>query len=135
MKFAEWLMAGVITIPPSSIGQQAFDQVTSHAFLQQLGRDEVYYFISQGVAESLLVHRVEPAFPHGGMVGRVSGSVIVAFELAKDGSVVHPMVVSGPALLRFPVLAAVRQWKFKPYLLRGEPVTVATSVKLTVSNF
>ncbi len=114
---------------------QEFDQVTSKEFLKQLLQDDVYNFISSKMAESLTIHRVEPVLPHGDMMARVSGTVIIAFEITGDGKVHHAMAVSGPKLLQSPVLAAVRQWTFKPYTLRGEPTTVATSIQLTVSNF
>jgi len=122
-----------------AVGQSAppqqFDQVTSREFLKQLLEDGVYNFISSEVAESLVTNSVEPVLPHGDMMARVSGTVIIAFEITKDGRVRHAMAVSGPKLLQAPVLTAVRQWTFKPYLLRGEPTTVATSIQWTVSNF
>jgi TonB family protein len=118
------------TSPP-----QVFDPVTSREFLKQLVEDGVYNFISSKVAEGLVIHRVDPVLPHGDMMPRVSGTVIIAFEITKDGKVRRAMAVSGPKLLQPPVLAAVRQWTFKPYPLHGEPTTVATSIPLTVSNF
>ena len=60
--------------------------------------------------------------------------MIIAFEITKDGKVRHAMAVSGPRLLQGPVLAAVRQWTFKPYMLGGQPTIVATSFALAVSN-
>jgi outer membrane biosynthesis protein TonB len=65
----------------------------------------------------------------------VSGTVIIAFELTKEGKVRHAMPVSGPRLLRPTILAAVKLWTFKPYLINGEPITVATSIPVTLSNF
>jgi TonB family protein len=126
-------------IPASDFAQsepgERLDQVTSKEFLQQLIQDRVYFFIAPKVAESLLTHRVEPTLPHGDMMARVSGTVIVALEITKDGKVRHPMVVSGPRLLQPLALAAVKQWAFKPFVLNGEPMTVATSIPLTMSNF
>ena len=114
---------------------QRLDQVTSKEFLQQLIQDNVYFFIAPKAAESLLTHRVEPVMPHGDMMARISGTVIVAFEITRDGKVRHAMAVSGPQLLRPTVLAAVKQWTFKTFVLNGEPTIVATSIPLTVSNF
>ena len=130
-----FLVLLIVPAAAQSAPNQQFDQVTSKEFLQQLLQDGVYNFISSGIAESLVIHRVEPVLPHGDMMPRVSGTVIVAFELNKDGKVRHPMAVSGPKLLQAPVLAAVKHWTFKPYMLFGEPTTVATSIQLTVSNF
>jgi len=138
MKAPYVLLLSVLLLAPAecqSAPPQQFDQVTSREFLKQLLQDGVYNFISSKMAESLTIHRVEPVLPHGDMMPRVSGTVIIAFEISKDGKVRHAMAVSGPKLLQAPVLAAVRQWTFKPCMLTGEPTTVATSLQLTVSNF
>jgi TonB family protein len=122
-------------ITAQTVPTQLHDQATAREFHRQLMDDGIYIFISSKVAESLIIHRVEPVLPHGDMVARVSGTVVVVFEISKDGKVRRAMVVSGPKLLQSPVLAAVKQWTFKPYLLRGEPTGVETSIQLTVSNF
>jgi TonB family protein len=111
------------------------DQVTSKAFLQQLLADGVYFFISSDYAKSLLVHHVEPVVPSSDVIGaRITGTVIIAFEITKDGKVRHAMAVSGPRMLQPLVLAAVKQWTFRPYMLGDVPTTVATSIALKVSN-
>jgi hypothetical protein len=130
-----WLLMFACAAVAQTKPQPALDQVTSREFLKQLLADGVYNFISAGVAESLLTHRVEPVIPHGDMMARVSGTVIVAFEITKDGHVRHAMAVSGPMLLKVPVVAAVKQWTFKPYALGGEMMMVATSIPVAVSNF
>jgi hypothetical protein len=138
MKALYVLLLSVLLLAPAegqSTPPQQFDQVTSREFLKQLLQDEVYNFISSKMAESLTIHRVEPVLSHSDITARVSGTVIIAFEISKNGKVCHAMAVSGPKLLQAPVLAAVRQWTFKPYMLTGEPTIVATSIQLTVSNF
>lgn len=127
-------MGSVLGIAQREPGQ-LLDQVTSKEFLQQLIQDNVYLFIAPKAAESLLAHRVEPTMPHGEMMARVSGTVIIAFEISRGGKVRHAMVVSGPKLLRPTALAAVKQWTFKPFMLNGEATTVATSIPLTMSNY
>jgi TonB family protein len=124
-----------IYAPSQTQPSQQFDQVTSREFLKQLLQDGVYNFVSSTTAESLITHRAEPVTPHGDMMARVSGTVIIAFEITKDGKVRHAMVVSGPRMLQGPVLAAFRQWTFKPYTPHGEPTTVACSIPITFSNF
>jgi TonB family protein len=114
---------------------QSLDQVTSKRFLQQLIQDNVYFFISSKAVEGLLAKRVEPVIPHRDMMARVSGTVIIAFEITSEGKVRHAMAVSGPALLRPAVLSAVKQWTFRPFVLNGKATTVATSIPLTVSTF
>jgi TonB family protein len=114
---------------------QLLNQVTSKEFLQQLIQDNVYLFIAPKATESLLAHRVEPVIPRGDMMARVSGTVIIAFEITREGKVRHATAVAGPALLRPAVLAAVEQWTFEPFRLNGKATTVATSIPVTVSNF
>ncbi len=136
---ASTLLLVLAVAPAISLGQreagERVDVATSKEFLRQLIQDGVYFFIAPKVAESLITQRVEPILPHPDMAARVSGTVIIGFEITKEGRVRHAKAVSGPLLLQEPVLAAVRQWKFKPYTINGEAVTVATSIPLTVSNF
>ena len=137
MKLARFLLLllFVTTLHAQTVSQPVYDQVTSRAFLEQLLQDGIYNFISTGVADSLLEHRVDIVWPHHGMGARITGTVIVAFEISKDGQVMHPMAVSGPALLRAPVVKAIAQWKFRPYKVNNQVVAVAVSYPLRVSNY
>jgi TonB family protein len=91
--------------------------------------------ISSGVAEKLLIHKVEPdACPHIAMAARVIGTVVVAFEIDENGDVLHPHVVTGPKMLQKAVLDAVRKYKYKPYLLNGKAIEVETTVSVTVDT-
>ncbi|MGA3082721.1 MAG: energy transducer TonB [Terracidiphilus sp.] len=90
--------------------------------------------ISAGVAEKLLIQKVNVACPHVEMAARVIGTVVVALEIDKDGDVLHPSVVSGAPMLRKAVLDAVRKYKYKPYLLNGKAVEVETTVSVTVNT-
>lgn len=69
------------------------------------------------------------------MAARIKATVIVAFVIDKNGYVLRPKVVSGPAMLRKPVLDAVRKYKYKPYLLNGEAVAVGTTVSVTMDSY
>lgn len=111
-----------------------FPKERVHEFQQELFRDHVEVFISTQVAEQLLVHRANPVFHNPPMAARVWGTVVVAFEISKDGNVLHPMAMSGPRMLIAPVLDAVRKYQFSPYLLNGKPIAVATHIAVTISN-
>jgi TonB family protein len=91
--------------------------------------------IGSNVAETLLIHRVDPVWKHTGTEGRVSGTVVVAFVINSKGKVLNPSVVSGPAMLRKPVLDAVRKYKYIPYLLNGKAIDVETTVHVTTANY
>lgn len=114
--------------------QPSLDQDRGKAFQKQLFRDNVYAFISTGVAETLLIHKVDPVLKHPAVEARQSAKVVVGIELGKNGEVLHPMVVSEPNADEQAVLDAVRQYKFKPYFLNGEAIVVATWVLVNVPN-
>jgi len=74
--------------------------------------------------------KVTPVYPVEAKKNRVSGKVVLAAIIAKDGSVANLRVVSGPSALQQSALDAVRQWHYKPYLLNGDPVEVDTTVQV-----
>jgi protein TonB len=86
--------------------------------------------VSQGVTQGLLVHQVKPQYPAMARETRVQGDVLLEAVIGKDGTVSGLQVISGPSLLIPPALRAVRQWRYKPYLLNGDPVEVETQIKL-----
>jgi TonB family protein len=86
--------------------------------------------VSQGVTQGLLVRQVRPQYPSMAREMRVEGDVVLEAVIGKDGSVSDVRAISGPALLIPPALQAVRQWRYKPYLLNGEPVEVETQIKV-----
>jgi hypothetical protein len=91
--------------------------------------------ISREVAEKLLIHKVDPdACPHIAMAARVACTVVVGFDIDKNGNVLHPKVISGPAMFRKPVIDAVRKYKYRPYLLNGKAVEVETIVSVKIDQ-
>jgi outer membrane biosynthesis protein TonB len=90
--------------------------------------------ISAKVAEKLLLQKVEICYdPRRAWASRVSGTVVVAIEIDKNGNVLHPTFVSGPAMLRTSVLDAVQKYyKYRPYLMIGKAVYVETTVSVFV---
>src|SRR5882724_877873 len=86
--------------------------------------------ISQGVSDGLLLRRVQPIYPQQAMQMHTQGKVALQATIAKDGSVRNVKVVSGPAILARSATDAVRQWKYKPYLLNGEPIEVQTDINI-----
>lgn len=84
--------------------------------------------VSQGVTQGMVLHRVQPVYPPLARTARVQGSVILAAEIAKDGTIQNLHVISGHPLLTQAALDAVKQWRYRPYILNGEPVVVDTQV-------
>jgi protein TonB len=90
--------------------------------------------ISAGVAEKLLIHKAEIICPRIPMAAHVIGTVGVAIVIDMNGAVSYTKVISGPAMLRKPVLDAVRKYKYKPYLLNGNAVEVESIVWVTMDS-
>jgi periplasmic protein TonB len=86
--------------------------------------------VSSGVTQGMVVKRVEPAYPPIAKTARVQGTVILAAVIGKDGTIQNLHVVSGHPLLQGAAMDAVKQWRYKPYILNGEPVEVDTQVEV-----
>jgi TonB family protein len=84
--------------------------------------------ISQGVSRGLLVHQVSPIYPRAALAMRIEGSVELTTTISKSGDITHVKIVSGDPQLAKAAADAVKQWKYKPYLLNGEPVDIQTVV-------
>jgi len=89
--------------------------------------------VSQGVTQGLLIRKVTPPYPPLARQARIQGSVVLQAVISKEGSIQGLKVQSGPPLLVQAAIDAVKQWKYKPYILNGEPVEVDTQVTVTFS--
>ncbi|MGA8779199.1 MAG: energy transducer TonB [Terracidiphilus sp.] len=86
--------------------------------------------ISAGVAIGMLIQKTTPIYPPIAKAARVSGTVILQAVISKEGTIKDLRVVSGPAMLQQSAIDAVRQWRYRPYLLNNEPVEVDTTVNV-----
>jgi protein TonB len=86
--------------------------------------------VSQGVMDGNLVRRVEPTYPQMAKIAHIQGDVLLQAKISKTGSIEDLRGVSGHPILMQAALDAVRQWKYRPYQLNGEPVEVETTIKV-----
>ena len=86
--------------------------------------------VSSGVAAGMLVLQVKPQYPRLAMQARVQGTVVLQAVIGKDGTVHDLRVISGHPLLTPAAIEAVKQWRYRPYLLNNEPVEVDTQVNV-----
>jgi len=86
--------------------------------------------VSQGVSQGLLIKRVQPKYPSNALAARAQGAVQIEATVNKEGKVVNPKVLSGDPMLAAAALEAVRQWRYKPYYLDGEPVEIQTQITI-----
>jgi protein TonB len=83
--------------------------------------------ISKGVSAGLLLSPIRPVYPQIAKMAGVSGTVVVTATIDKSGRIVGLEVLSGPMMLQKAAADAVRDARYKPYLLNGEPVEVTTT--------
>ncbi len=86
--------------------------------------------VSSGVMTGYLVYKVVPKYPVIAVETRLSGTVVLQATISTSGAIENLRVVSGPPLLQQSALNAVAQWRYRPYLLNGEPVEVETTVNV-----
>jgi len=86
--------------------------------------------ISSGVASGLIVKKVAPLYPEEARAEHVQGTVLLHVMIDKEGNVQHVDLISGHPLLAPAAIEAVRQWKYKPYLLNNHPMEVDTQVRV-----
>jgi protein TonB len=86
--------------------------------------------VSSGVSTGMLVRKVPPSYPPLARQARIQGTVILQATISKEGSIENLQLISGHPMLAPAAIEAVKQWKYKPYLLNGEPVEVETQVQV-----
>jgi periplasmic protein TonB len=84
--------------------------------------------VSQGVSQGLLYKKVAPSYPPNALRMHVEGTVELLATISKEGNITHIKVVRGDPQLARAASDAVKQWKYKPYLLNGEPLEIQTGV-------
>jgi TonB family protein len=84
--------------------------------------------VSQGVMEGLVIKRVTPRYPSQALQMRIQGPVQLQATISKTGDIENLKVVSGDGVLGRAAVDAVRQWKYKPYYLNGDPVQIETQI-------
>ena len=86
--------------------------------------------LTEPIVRGLLIQSVDPAYPDGGKASGQRGSVVLQVLIGRDGSVQDAMFMQGSLVFARTAIAAVKQWRFKPYLLNGRPVAVQSLVTL-----
>jgi protein TonB len=84
--------------------------------------------VSGGVTAGMLLVKVAPVYPVLARQARISGTVVLQAVIGKNGKIENLHAVSGHPLLIQSAIDAVRQWRYKPYILDGQPVEVDTQV-------
>jgi len=86
--------------------------------------------VSSGVMAGQLIYKVTPVYPAIGRAVRVEGTVVLEAMISKTGTIENLRVASGPPMLQQAAIDAVKQWRYRPYLLDGQVVEVETTVNV-----
>jgi protein TonB len=86
--------------------------------------------ISKGVADGMVLQRIIPRYPPIAQASRTQGTVVLQAVITKNGTIDNLRVVSGSPMLQQAALDAVAQWRYRPYLLNGQPVDVETTINV-----
>lgn len=86
--------------------------------------------VSSGVAQGMLIYQLKPQYPRLAMQARIQGTVVLQAVIDKDGKVRDLHLISGHPMLAPAAIEAVKQWRYRPYLLNNEPVEVDTQINV-----
>jgi len=89
--------------------------------------------VSSGVMAGNRIGGEMPQYPAIAKAARIQGTVVLQATISKNGTIENLRVVSGPPMLQSAAMQAVQGWRYKPYLLNGEPVEVETQVNVVFS--
>jgi protein TonB len=84
--------------------------------------------VGGNVQQAMLVSQPRPVYPPLAKQARIQGVVRFTAIIGRDGTIQNLTLVSGHPLLVSSAQEAVKQWRYKPTLLNGEPVEVVTQI-------
>jgi TonB family protein len=118
-----------VKLPPDSSAESSAPPNTGRASGDGSRRNyPVMIRVSSAVAEGLKVHDVQPVYPLGAKQGHLQGDVLLQATIGTDGLIHDLKVIKGHPVLVEAAKGAVEQWRYKPYLLNGNPVEVETMI-------
>ena len=123
----------VFRMPPTAEEREATNGSSTHGAAVQQASDVGQagpLQVAPEVAEGSLLHRVEPDYPEQARQQQIQGPVVLDVRTRRDGTIQELKLLSGQRLLADAAIAAVKQWRFRPHLVKGEPVEMQTTVTL-----
>lgn len=85
-------------------------------------------FRTSNMLEGSLIRRVQPSYPPLARSARIQGAVVLFAVISRAGTIDNLHVLSGHPLLVPAAIDAVRQWRYRPYILNSEPIEVETQI-------
>jgi TonB family protein len=110
--------APLVHVPAPTDGSY---QVKFDVPVRQSKKPSPEYNIGAGVSKGMVQRRVQPTYPEAARHNRIQGTIVFAAVISEQGEVASLRTSSGPFLLIESAYEAVRQWQYKPYLVKGGP--------------
>jgi len=85
-------------------------------------------FRTSSILQGMLIHQVQPVYPQIARTARIQGEVVIAAVISKAGTMSDLHVLHGPPMLVTAAMEAVKQWRYKPYILNDQPIEVETQI-------
>ncbi len=122
---------GVVGAPPNATGDRTIANLL-HNLPTAIPKSVTPHSVrvSSGVAQGLLIHEVRPQYPAMARSAHIQGSVVLQATIGKNGAIQNLHLLSGHPLLVQAAMDAVRQWRYRPYLLNDQPVEVDTTIQV-----
>jgi TonB family protein len=115
-----------VAVGPAQMGPaQVLPVSTAPPPLPQVSEPVV---LSEEAARALAVHTVAPVYPPEALAQKLQGAVVLQAVIARDGSVEDLKILRGYFLLGRAAVAAVKQWRFRPYIMDGRPLQTKTTI-------
>ena len=122
-------MEGLSSVIPGGIGSVINDMGTRQPTVARPKAPDSLK-VSWGVMAGNLLVKTLPQYPAIPKAARIQGTVVLQATISKSGSIENLRAISGPPMLQQAAMDAVRSWRYKPYLLNGEPVEVETTINV-----
>jgi TonB family protein len=118
--------------PTETITQARRDagHTVAHASTRSVPSSPRMIDVSSGVMAANLVSASPPSYPKLASLTHMQGKVVMQAIISKDGTVQNLQVIQGHHLLRGAAKNSARTWRYRPYLVNGKPVEVATIVSV-----
>jgi protein TonB len=85
------------------------------------------------MSEGDLIHKILPTYPPLARSARIQGTVVLQAMISKLGTIENLRLLFGHPMLAPAAIEAVRQWRYRPYILNNEPVAVETRITVNFS--
>jgi TonB family protein len=102
--------------------------------MQQIPQSNGPVHLSEEAARAMLVHSVDPVYPPEAVAQKLQGPVVLQAMIGRDGNVEDLKIVRGYFVLGRAAIAAVKQWRFQPYILNGHPEETQTVLTVNFSR-